>query len=116
MVSVPLRKIWSWYALFIPTLLSVGTNSTDPTQTVAFLTVFQVCGTEGMLTLDTAKQTTVKTFNARGSFDAPVSVSFPDRFEKAYKTELDHFIDVVQGLCPFLFFFFFFVCVCVHTS
>ena len=58
---------------------------------------FQVFGTEGMLTLDTMKETSVKTFNARGSIDPPIAASFPERFERAYQIELDHFIDVVKG-------------------
>ena len=50
-----------------------------------------------MLTMDAVRQTAVKAFNSRGCLDAPIAESFPDRFERAYKIELNHFLDVVQG-------------------
>ena len=50
-----------------------------------------------MLTMDAVRQTAVRTFNSRGCLDAPIAESFPDRFERAYKIELNHFLDVVQG-------------------
>ena len=50
-----------------------------------------------MLAMDAVRQTAVKTFNSRGCLDAPIAESFPDRFERAYKIELNHFLDVVQG-------------------
>ena len=51
-----------------------------------------------MLTMDAVRQTAVKTYSSSGCLDAPIAESFPDRFEKAYKIELNHFIDVVQGI------------------
>ena len=50
-----------------------------------------------MLIMDAVRQTAVKTFNSRGCLDATIAESFPDRFERAYKIELNHFVDVVQG-------------------
>ena len=50
-----------------------------------------------MLTMDAATQHDMFTHKSNGKLHPPLKISFPDRFEKAYIEELDHFIDVIQG-------------------
>ena len=50
-----------------------------------------------MLMMDTLKENAVKTINSNGIREPPMTESFPERFERGYQLELEHFIDVVQG-------------------
>ncbi|KAL4220886.1 hypothetical protein ACF0H5_019152 [Mactra antiquata] len=57
----------------------------------------EVFGSKGMLKMNPLLQTTVQEFTKAGQKDADFCVSFPDRFREAYVSELDHFVDVIQG-------------------
>lgn len=57
----------------------------------------EVFGSKGMLKMNPLLQTTVQEYTTEGQKEAPSCVSFPDRFREAYITEMDHFVDVIQG-------------------
>ena len=52
----------------------------------------------GMLTCPNQNTLGVETFTSKAMSKPPMWFSFPSRYEDAYKLELDHFINVVQGM------------------
>ena len=39
-----------------------------------------------------------------------IELDFMNRYRDAYRNELEHFLDVMEGMLNFFFFFFFFFC------
>jgi len=57
----------------------------------------EVHGTKGMLQAENERITTVVYSNENGSTIDPTRHSFPQRYVVTYATELDHFVDVMEG-------------------
>lgn len=57
----------------------------------------EVLGARGMVRSANARPTTVERFDAAGSRRDPLHHFFVERYAEAYRRELDHFIDVVEG-------------------
>ncbi|ESO96095.1 hypothetical protein LOTGIDRAFT_160080 [Lottia gigantea] len=56
-----------------------------------------VFGDQGQLTVGPCRTTSLRRDKASGSTTSNLQYSFLDRFEKAYKNELEHFIQCVRG-------------------
>ncbi|KAL5014252.1 hypothetical protein ScPMuIL_008522 [Solemya velum] len=56
-----------------------------------------VYGEKGVLMADIPQTSTVKALTREGRREAPFCETFSDRFEEAYRAELDHFIKAMQG-------------------
>eukprot|EP01095_Lingulamoeba_sp_RSL-Kostka_P003098 TRINITY_DN13_c6_g1_i1.p1 TRINITY_DN13_c6_g1~~TRINITY_DN13_c6_g1_i1.p1 ORF type:complete len:370 (-),score=105.83 TRINITY_DN13_c6_g1_i1:121-1161(-) len=60
----------------------------------------EVLGSEGMLQAENLKPTTVKKSTINGESIDPNCYSFPQRYEKTYALELDHFADIILYNVP----------------
>ncbi|CAL8091066.1 unnamed protein product [Orchesella dallaii] len=57
----------------------------------------EVFGPGGMLQCNNQSSVTLQSFKSEGVQDQPILYSFASRYDDAYKRQLNHFIDVVQG-------------------
>lgn len=57
----------------------------------------EVFGSEGMLEHTNVRQTPVVHSNRKGTTAVPIGYNFYTRYGHAYRYELDHFLDVVEG-------------------
>ncbi|GBM53256.1 hypothetical protein AVEN_193301-1, partial [Araneus ventricosus] len=57
-----------------------------------------VFGSSGMLTNGEQRPTEVKAHTAKGTTSVPIFGAFPERYRESYENELEHFINVVQGI------------------
>ena len=60
----------------------------------------EVLGSEGMVRSENLRPTSVERFAATGSRRDPYHHFFAERYAEAYRRELDHFLDVVEGKAP----------------
>ena len=54
-------------------------------------------GSQGALQVDNVRDTSLVSLRADGPSGAPFPYSFPERYAAAYRAELDHFADVIEG-------------------
>jgi myo-inositol 2-dehydrogenase/D-chiro-inositol 1-dehydrogenase len=57
----------------------------------------ELFGSKGALRVDNVKSTQVSRLDEAGEANAPFPYSFAERYAEAYKAELDHFADVLDG-------------------
>jgi myo-inositol 2-dehydrogenase/D-chiro-inositol 1-dehydrogenase len=57
----------------------------------------EVFGPEGMLQCGNQNALGVSSYKGTGVSEAPIWYSFASRYDEAYKRELDHFLNVVEG-------------------
>ena len=57
----------------------------------------ELFGSKGALRVDNVKSTQVSQLDEAGEANAPFPYSFAERYAEAYKAELDHFADVLDG-------------------
>lgn len=57
----------------------------------------EVSGSKGMDVSDAKPVSYVKSYTPNGLETNPIHMSFPDRFDQAYRSEQEHFLDVIQG-------------------
>ena len=57
----------------------------------------ELFGSKGALRVDNVLSTEVRRLGETGTAGAPFPYSFADRYDLAYRTELDHFADVLDG-------------------
>ena len=60
--------------------------------------LFKVFGREGVLNMDNDRPNRNTIAKWGGSLATPIIQTTPSRYPDAYKAELNHFLDVVQGL------------------
>lgn len=58
---------------------------------------FEVFGPGGMLQAGNQNALGVDSFKGNGVTGAPIWYSFASRYDEAYKRELDHFLNVMEG-------------------
>lgn len=59
--------------------------------------VAQVFGTEGMVAIENPRPTAMLSSTQEGTKAVPIFKSFNERYAEAYKLELDHFINALEG-------------------
>ena len=59
--------------------------------------LFQLFGTLGMAQSDNPRRTTAIVDKVDGATMQPLFYSFPQRFEKAFASEISHFYDCLNG-------------------
>lgn len=58
----------------------------------------EIFGSKGMLTSGERRPTGIKLHNVKGTTAVPIYFSFPSRYQEAYLLEMEHFLNVVQGI------------------
>lgn len=58
----------------------------------------QVFGTKGMLTSGNQSSSTLVLQDLSGIVHEPIIEGFLERYKESYKLELEHFLDVIEGI------------------